>query len=48
MDSQEILNHKLAEIQQQKTQALANFNALVGAEQVLLQLIEEMKANAED
>jgi ribosomal protein L16 Arg81 hydroxylase len=35
------LNTKLAEIRAQKERVTANFNALVGAEQMLLQLIEE-------
>lgn len=40
----EKLNAKLAEIRTQKERATANLNALVGAEQVLLQLIDETKA----
>lgn len=40
----EILNKKLEEIRAQKEQTLANLHALQGAEQVLLQLIEENKA----
>jgi hypothetical protein len=40
----EILNKKLEEIRNQKEQVMANFHALNGAEQVLLQLIEEVKA----
>lgn len=35
------LNTKLAEIRSQMERAKANLNALVGAEQMLLQLIEE-------
>lgn len=35
------LNTKLAEIRSQKERVTANLNALVGAEQMLLQLIEE-------
>lgn len=38
------LNIKLEEIRNQKEQVMANFHALSGAEQVLVQLIEEMKA----
>lgn len=37
------LNAKLTEIRLQKERATANLNALVGAEQVLLQLIDEFK-----
>ena len=39
----EILNKKLNEIRNQKEQVLANFHALEGAEQVLIQLIAENK-----
>jgi uncharacterized coiled-coil protein SlyX len=35
------LNNKLAEIRSQIERTKANLNALVGAEQMLLQLIEE-------
>ena len=35
---------KLEEIRNQQKQVLANLNALQGAEQMLLQLIEEEKA----
>lgn len=37
------LNKKLTEIRSQKERVTANLNALVGAEQVLLQLIDELK-----
>lgn len=37
------LNAKLAEIRRQKEQATANLNAISGAEQVLLQLINECR-----
>lgn len=37
------LNTKLTEIRSQKERVTANLNALVGAEQVLLQLIDEFK-----
>lgn len=37
------LNTKLVSIRKQKEQALANYNALNGAEQMLLQLIGELK-----
>lgn len=37
------LNKKLTEIRSQKERVTANLNALVGAEQVLLQLIDEIK-----
>lgn len=40
----EILYKKLNEIREQKEQALAQLHAIQGAEQVLLQLIEENKA----
>jgi len=40
----EKLEAKLAEIRTQKDRATATLNALVGAEQVLLQLIEECRA----
>ena len=40
----EIIYSKLTEIRRQKEQALANYHALNGAEQVLEQLIEESKA----
>jgi hypothetical protein len=39
----EKLNAKLVSIRKQKEQALANYNALNGAEQMLLQLIGEFK-----
>lgn len=51
----EMLNKKLAEIrdgkaktQRQIEQATANFNAFTGAEQVVLQLIEEVRKEKED
>lgn len=37
------LNTKLTEIRSQIERTKANLNALVGAEQVLLQLIDELK-----
>lgn len=37
------LNTKLTEIRSQKERVTANLNALVGAEQMLLQLIDELK-----
>jgi hypothetical protein len=37
------LNSKLEEIRAQKEQTMANLHALSGAEQVLIQLIEETK-----
>lgn len=37
------LNSKLTEIRSQKERVTANLNALVGAEQMLLQLIDEFK-----
>ena len=37
------LNTKLNEIRSQKERVTANLNALVGAEQVLIQLIDELK-----
>lgn len=37
------LNTKLTEIRSQKDRVTANLNALVGAEQMLLQLIDELK-----
>ncbi len=40
----EILNKKLEEIRKQKEQVKENFVALDGAEQVLLQLINEVQA----
>ena len=39
----EKLNTKLTEIRSQKERVTANLHALVGAEQVLLQLIDELK-----
>lgn len=51
----DILNKKLTEIrdgkakvQKQIEQATANFNAFTGAEQVVLQLIEEVQKEKED
>lgn len=41
------LNTKLAEIRSQIERTKANLNALVGAEQMLLQLIEETNAETE-
>lgn len=41
------LNNKLAEIRSQIERAKANLNALVGAEQMLLQLIEEETTESE-
>lgn len=43
----EKLNKKLAEIRTQKDRVTANLNALVGAEQVILQLIEEASEERE-
>lgn len=40
----EKLNKKLTEIRKQKELVMANYNALCGAEQMLLQLIEEDRA----
>lgn len=44
----EILNTKLEEIRNQKEQVMANLHALSGAEQVLLQLINDMETQAEE
>ena len=44
----EKLEAKLNEIKQQQEQALANFHALQGAEQMLLQLIKELTENEND
>ena len=41
------LNTKLAEIRLQIERTKANLNALVGAEQMLLQLIEEINKESE-
>lgn len=41
------LNAKLTEIRAQKDKAVANLNCLIGAEQVLIQLIEEEKSESE-
>lgn len=41
------LNTKLNEIRSQKERVTANLNALVGAEQMLLQLIEEINKESE-
>ena len=41
------LNTKLAEIRSQIERTKANLNALVGAEQMLLQLIEEINKESE-
>ena len=41
------LNTKLEEIRSQKEQVMANLNALSGAEQVLLQLINEVEMETE-
>lgn len=41
------LNTKLAEIRSQIERTKANLNALVGAEQILLQLIEEINKESE-
>jgi uncharacterized coiled-coil protein SlyX len=41
------LNTKLAEIRSQIERTRANLNALVGAEQMLLQLIEETNTESE-
>ena len=41
------LNTKLEEIRKQKDNTIANLNALSGAEQVLLQLIEEAQMEEE-
>jgi flagellar hook-basal body complex protein FliE len=41
------LNKKLTEIRSQKERVTANLNALVGAEQVLLQLIDEINNESE-
>jgi len=38
------IRNKLREIQQRKEQAIANVNALCGAEQILLELIAEADA----
>lgn len=43
----EKLKAKLAEVQQGKERAQAQLNAFVGAEQVLLQLIEEETTESE-
>ena len=43
----EKLNRKLAEIRSQIERAKANLNALIGAEQMLLQLIEEINKESE-
>ena len=43
----EIINTKLEEIRKQKGDIIANLNALSGAEQVLLQLIEEAQMEEE-
>lgn len=43
----EKLKAKLAEIQQGKEKTQANLNALIGAEQILLQLIEEETTESE-
>ena len=40
----ENLNLKLEDVRKQKEQLIANLNALSGAEQILIQLIEEVKA----
>ncbi|MGN0546880.1 MAG: hypothetical protein ACI4I3_06065 [Acutalibacteraceae bacterium] len=37
------LNEKLKEIKSEKDKALANLNCLIGAEQMLIQLINEEK-----
>lgn len=37
------LNSKLSEIMAQKEKAIANLNCLIGAEQMLIQLINEEK-----
>lgn len=42
------LNTKLTEIRSQKERVTANLNALVGAEQVLLQLIDELQKSKEE
>lgn len=41
------LESKLAEIREKKEKTLANLNCLIGAENVLLQLIEENAKNPE-
>lgn len=43
----EIITKKLDEIKKQKEQLMANLNALVGAEQVLQQLISEISKESE-
>ena len=42
------LNTKLAEVRSQIERTKANLNALSGAEQILLQLIEETKNESEE
>lgn len=39
-----IIKNKLIEIQKQKTRLEADYNALSGAEKVLLQLLKELKS----
>ena len=39
----DILNTKLAEVRKQKEQTVANYNALCGAEQMILQLIAQVE-----
>ena len=43
----ETLNKKLEEISQKKEQAFAQLNAILGAEQAIKQLIEEIKEKEE-
>lgn len=43
----EKLETKLSEIRTQKEKTLASYNCLIGAEQIVLQLIDEMRESQE-
>lgn len=45
--SKETMQKNIATIDRQREQAVANLNALLGAEQVLTQLIKESEVNAD-
>lgn len=44
----EIIRNKLRELDQQKEQAVAQLNAICGAQQVLQELLSESEAQAEE